>query len=147
MISLNLAILSLLGTLTALLVSIGYRVFHDDADPGATHELFPATLRVEVQNGCGVRGAAMAAASLLRTGHGIDVVTIGNARGVRLEQTVVLDRVGRPELARRVAAAIGATEAVLQRRPGSDYDMTVVLGYEGGRWDAGVLGEEGDRGS
>jgi hypothetical protein len=94
-------------------------------------------MRIEVLNGCGVRGAAKAAASILRAGEGFDVVTIGNADGVRIGSTLVLDRVGAGVEAERVARALGVDrDAVLFQRPiAGRVDVTVIVGYDQGRWD------------
>jgi hypothetical protein len=94
-------------------------------------------VRVEVLNGCGVSGAAKAAASVLRAAEGGDVVTIGNAHGARIAHTIVIDRGGRREAAMHVARVLGGeeTQVVYQRaaRPGAD--VTVIVGYDDGRWE------------
>ncbi len=126
------------GCLVALVVSTAYR-FGPELKPPAPPPPAPletvATLRVEVQNGCGVRGAARAAASVLRQ-LGIDVVEVSNAPTQQLPETVVLDRTGAAAAqAEWVAAALGAPHVLTQRRDGAPAALTVVVGYDSGRWD------------
>jgi len=96
-------------------------------------------INVEVLNGCGVRGAANAAASVLRLATGFDVVRIGNARGVRIARSVVLDRTGDGQAA-RVAEALGVRDILFQRAADDLPPVTVIVGYDQGRWDEPLAG-------
>ena len=86
-------------------------------------------VRVEVLNGGGRADMARRATEHLRE-RGFDVVFYGNADTFDRDTTVVLDRVGRPELARAVASALG--RAPVEVRGEADttrfVDVTVVLG-------------------
>ena len=83
-------------------------------------------VRVQVVNTTTTRGLARRATALLRD-RGFDVVDMGTA-GDGIDSTLVLDRSGHPDWARRVAAALGA--ARVEARPDSSryLDVTVLLG-------------------
>jgi hypothetical protein len=91
-------------------------------------------IRVQVLNGCGVGGAGSSVASLLRRAGGIDVVEIGNADNFDYETSVVVDRTGNRASARRVAGALGDPPIILQRGLDQRFDLTVIVGYDHGRW-------------
>jgi hypothetical protein len=87
-------------------------------------------IRVQVQNASGRSGLARVATRELRD-RGFDVLEFGNApAGTDSSRSLVLDRVGKLELARQVADAIriGRVEA----RPDSNLvlDVTVILGTD-----------------
>ena len=86
-------------------------------------------VRVEVLNASGVPGLARRGTDALRDG-GFDVVSYGNAPGFQPDSSLVLDRVGRMELARSVADAISIPR--VYARPDSNVyvDVTVVLGKD-----------------
>ena len=85
-----------------------------------------ARVRVQVVNTTTTRGLARRATALLRD-RGFDVVETGTASDA-IDSTLVLDRSGHPDWARRVAAALGA--ARVEARPDSSryLDVTVLLG-------------------
>lgn len=91
--------------------------------------LFSGKVRAEVLNGGGQSGVAREATRLLRD-LGLDVVYFGNAEPFSTDPSVVFDRVGRPEDARKVADALGIRE--IRSEPDSDLyvDLTVRLGPE-----------------
>lgn len=99
-------------------------------------------VRVEVLNGSGKSGLARQATGALRE-NGFDVVNYGNAGTQSEEISVVMDRVGRVEMAHQVAEALG----ILQVRSEPDstlfLDVTVRLGKD---WEASpmVVMEEDD---
>lgn len=86
-------------------------------------------VRVEVLNASGVPGLARRGTDVLRDG-GFDVVSYGNAPGFSPDTSLVLDRVGRMELARAVADAMQVPR--VYARPDSNVyvDVTVVLGRD-----------------
>ncbi|WP_420125756.1 LytR C-terminal domain-containing protein [Longimicrobium sp.] len=97
-------------------------------DPGAAAR--PAgRVRVEVLNASGVPGLAAKGRTVLRD-HGFDVVYVGNANGYEPDTSLVLDRVGRMELARSVADQMAIPR--VYPRPDSNVfvDVTVVLGKD-----------------
>lgn len=75
--------------------------------------------RLEVLNAAGRAGLARQATETLRTG-GFDVVFFGNAPA-RADSSEVIDRAGRPEIARAAAERLGI------RRVRSDPDSTLLL--------------------
>lgn len=100
------------------------------ADGAATTAARPTErVRVEVLNASGVPGLAAKGRTLLRDA-GFDVVYVGNARGFAPDTSLVLDRVGRMELARSVADQMEIPR-VFPRPDSNVYvDVTVVLGKD-----------------
>lgn len=86
-------------------------------------------VRVEVLNASGVPGLAARGRTHLRD-FGYDVVQIGNASGFAPDSSVVLDRVGRMELARAVADAAGIPRVFARPDANLYVDVTVVLGRD-----------------
>jgi hypothetical protein len=85
-----------------------------------------ARVRVQVINATTVRGLGRRATFYLRD-RGFDVVEVANTRD-RRDETLVIDRSGHPEWARRVAHAMGG--APVEARPDSSryLDVTVLVG-------------------
>jgi len=85
-------------------------------------------VRVEVLNASGRRGLARRATMYLRD-LGYDVVANGNA-AERRDSTLVLQRAGQAEWARRAGRAVGG--AAVEARPDSSrhVDVTVLLGRD-----------------
>lgn len=87
-------------------------------------------VRVEVLNGGGVTGMARAATGVLRE-WGLDVVDFGNAPSFDAERaSVVIDRVGREDLARAVAAVLGIDNVRSEPDSNLYVDVSVLLGSE-----------------
>ena len=86
-------------------------------------------VRVEVLNGGGISGAARRATDLSREA-GFDVVYFGNARSFDHVESQVVDRVGRPDLARAVAEALGIHNVLSDPDPDLYVDVSVVLGSD-----------------
>jgi LmbE family N-acetylglucosaminyl deacetylase len=91
---------------------------------------------VEVLNAGGVSGQARAATQALRD-IGFDVVSFGNAGTFDRDSTSVVDRVGRPELARAVAEVLGVDRVVSDPDPNLFVDVTVLLGRDWSEGDGG----------
>lgn len=116
--------------LIAAVIAIGSAMWHrgppkraaapDASAPSASR------VRVQVLNATSVRGLARRATMHLRD-RGFDVLEVGSSQE-RLDSTVVLDRSGHPEWAKRVADALGG--ARVESRPDSSryLDVTVLLG-------------------
>jgi len=83
-------------------------------------------VRVQVVNATTINGLARRATRWLRD-RGFDVVEIGTTRD-RLDSSLVLDRSGHPDWARRAAKAMGG--ARVESRPDSSryLDLTVLVG-------------------
>ena len=90
-----------------------------------------ARVRVQVVNATTVRGLGRRATFYLRD-RGFDVLEVGTTRSPdeRRDSTLVLDRSGHPEWARRVAHAMGG--ARVEARPDSSryLDVTVLVGRD-----------------
>lgn len=124
-----LAIASAAMTLTATATTLAARR-GPKSDRVTGSRVAPAQrVRVQVVNATRVRGLGRRAMLHLRD-QGFDVVELGTS-AVSRDASVVLDRSGHPEWARRVAAALGG--APVESRPDSSryLDVTVLIG---GSW-------------
>ena len=88
-----------------------------------------AHIRVEVLNASRVPGLARRATQQLRR-DGFDVVASGNASPLR-DSTLVIDRTGHPDWARRVARAMGRATVVTTLDSSRYVDVSVLIG---GAW-------------
>lgn len=121
----------------ALAGAAAYAVSQADGGSGdESRNLAPPAerVRVEVLNAGGVAGRARAATQRLRD-IGFDVVSFGNAGTFDRDSTSVVDRVGRPELARAVADVLGVEDVVSEPDPNLFVDVTVLLGRD---WTEGA---------
>ncbi|MXW16580.1 MAG: LytR family transcriptional regulator [Gemmatimonadetes bacterium] len=119
------------GMVLLLASSLGQWI-PDDTAPVGEAILSPGTgerITVEVRNAGGVDGMARAATDHLRSA-GFDVVGIGNAARFDQQESVVIDRVGRPETAAGVARALGIDSVRSEPDPNLFVDVTVRLGSE-----------------
>lgn len=111
------------------------------AEKSATRELLSKLLyppvilpthavTAEILNASGVSGLALEAAKILRS-NGVDVVGLGNWSGV-LSHTVIYDRTGSPETARRARRALGCPQAETETEVDEKkmLDVTVVLAQD-----------------
>ena len=85
--------------------------------------------RVEVLNAAGISGMAQAATEQLRAAR-FDVVYFGNASEFGRDSSVVIDRVGKPEIAQKIASELGIE--VVRSEPDSALylEATVLLGLD-----------------
>lgn len=84
-------------------------------------------ITVEVLNAGGRERMAREATDRLRDG-GFDVVSYGNAARFGQAESVVLDRVGRPDAAREVARTLGIATVRSEPDPNLLVDVTVRIG-------------------
>jgi hypothetical protein len=96
-------------------------------------------VRVEVLNAGGVAGVARDVRDVLIE-DGFDVVQWGNASSFDRDSTVVVDRVGREDLAEAVANALGIRNVLLEPDPDLFVDVSVLVGRD---WAGRVI--EADR--
>lgn len=128
----SIALYVTLGLVGAFVVSAVAGVWEDEpAETGlrafVAGEARPGQVRVEVLNGAGTAGLARDATYRLR-GDGFDVVFFGNADHFRHEASVVIDRVGAPDRARAVAAALEIDSVATAVDSSLLLEVTVVLG-------------------
>lgn len=89
------------------------------------------TIQLDVQNGTNENGVASRITEYLRK-NGIDVVEMGNYKSKDIERTLVIDRAGDKNKAKKVAVVLGVTERnIIQQLNNSLYlDVTVVIGKD-----------------
>ncbi len=119
----------LLILIVALFTRIVYpRIVAERSEVGV---LLSDVIQIEVLNGCGVPGLATRYTSALRQ-NGFDVVESGNFETFDIRETIVIDRNGNLENARRVARALGIPEDRILQEISSDFylDATVVIGSD-----------------
>ena len=95
------------------------------------NEFVADVIQIEVLNGSGVGGLAATFTKKLRE-NGFDVVESGNFESFDMKETMVIDRSGFIENAKRVAKALGVHEKniVQQLAPSYYLDATVVIGSD-----------------
>lgn len=88
-------------------------------------------IRIEVLNGCGVSGVAEKVGRYLREA-GFDVMTWKNADSFNYPETMVIDRTGNLENARRVANAMGLRTHIQQivHDPYRIEQVAVIIGRD-----------------
>ena len=91
-------------------------------------------VKVEVLNGCGVNGIARVVGNRLRE-TGFDVMTLDNADRFDYPESIVIDRLGTPEEADRVAETLGISNRIQQIVPDPFRieSVTVIIGKDYGR--------------
>jgi hypothetical protein len=118
------ALVALAGVVIAFVLSALLRGSGDETE----ESIVLKDVRVQVLNGCGVRGAGREIANRLRL-KGYDVADVGNARTFDFAESVVIDRVGGGR-AREIASALGVENVIIQRIEGSRYDATMIIGKD-----------------
>lgn len=88
-------------------------------------------IQLDVQNGCGAKGAGAKFTAFLREA-GFDVVDVKNYSSSRVERTLVIDRLGNLAAAKKVAAALGVGESNIIQQINPDYfvAVSVVIGED-----------------
>jgi hypothetical protein len=127
-----------LGFLTVLLVvmlsALVFRLVYPSVNaqraPSPTH-LIGDIIQIQVLNGHGMVGLAATFTDKLRS-SGFDVVETGNFETFGIEETLVIDRIGNIDNAKRVARALGVPDKNILREisPGFYLDATVVIGAD-----------------
>ncbi len=90
-------------------------------------------IQVDVLNGCGVARAASRVTSFLRE-RGYDVVEMRNYKSFDVQNSLVIDRSGDLQTARKVAYALGVKEKNIVQQINHDYyvDVSIVVGKDFG---------------
>lgn len=88
-------------------------------------------IQVEVLNGCGVGGVGDKITDIIRS-KGIDVVKTGNYITFDVDQTFIIDRVGKIETAYKVADSLGIDKKNIIAQTNKQYflDLTIVIGKD-----------------
>lgn len=131
---LNVALFGAGLAVLVLLYGLATRTFTPRTAPARDEH--PAVLsgdviQVEVRNGAGEAGLAATMTRYLRR-RGFDVVESGNWTSFDEPETVIIDRVGNPEAAARVANALGLPRERVreERREDLLLDASVVIGRD-----------------
>jgi hypothetical protein len=88
-------------------------------------------IQIDVLNACGVDGAASRMTSYLRS-RGYDVVEMRNYKTFDIRESLVIDRIGNLDNARRVAYALGIDKENVIQQISEDYyvDVSVLIGKD-----------------
>lgn len=88
-------------------------------------------IQLDVLNGCGVAGVAQKFTDFLRK-RNYDVVQSSNYKTFDVQESIVIDRLGDLEAARRVAYALGVDEKNVVQLINTDYylNVSVVIGHD-----------------
>ncbi len=86
-------------------------------------------IKIEILNGSGNPGQAQSLRNYFLE-YGFNVVHFGNALRNDYEQTLVIDRIGRPSLARRIADILNCREVYTRIDKTLLVDVTVILGND-----------------
>jgi hypothetical protein len=115
-------------------VIAAYAFFNQSKDPDAVpsprnHD--SRDVKVEVLNGCGIDGLARIVGNRLRS-TGFDVMTLDNADRFDYPESIVVDRLGSPDEADRVAEALGISNRIQQIVPDPFRieSVTVIIGKD-----------------
>ncbi|MBD3422127.1 MAG: hypothetical protein GF398_18600 [Chitinivibrionales bacterium] len=130
----NFVILSFVVAIVVCALILGRITSH--ATPRHTaspDQAVPHIGRIEVLNGCGIKGAAWKTANYLRS-KGFDVKNdgIGNAPTFNYPFTLVVSRVKDMSVARQVGKSLGVDEdkVILKRNSSEQFDVTVYIGSD-----------------
>jgi hypothetical protein len=129
------AILGFSGVLVVLLlIGVITRVVFpriENTREQGSSEFVGEIIQIEVLNGSGVSGLASSFTKKLRN-SGFDVVESGNFETYDIQETLVIDRSGFIENAKRVANALGVKEKniIQQLAPSYYLDATIVIGSD-----------------
>ncbi len=130
---LNISIAILLVIIFYLLYSIIIKILapaETESSEGKKN-VAAAIVQLEVLNGCGVPGIGDKFTSFLRSNN-FDVVNLGNYISSDIINTLVIDRRGNIENAKKVAEALGVKKENVIQQINNDYflDVTLVLGKD-----------------
>lgn len=131
----NLLLNSLIAVLVLLVAYLSYSLVERNlappVDPSRTQPDSGEIIQLDVLNGCGASGAASTVTAYLRA-RGFDVVEMRNYKTFDVDESLVIDRSGNLESARKVAYALGIDQAHIIQQLNADYyvDVSVVIGKD-----------------
>lgn len=125
---------------TVLFLSVGCAAFlgylfyaegRKQPEPAPAPVVPSKVIQLDVQNGCGAKGAGAKFTQFLRA-SGFDVVDVKNYSSSRVARTLVIDRLGNLAAAKKVAAALGVAESNIIQQINPDYfvAVSVVIGED-----------------
>jgi hypothetical protein len=125
---------------TVLFLSVGCAAFlgylfyaegRKQPEPAPAPVVPSKVIQLDVQNGCGAKGAGAKFTQFLRA-SGFDVVDVKNYSSSRVARTLVIDRLGNLTAAKKVAAALGVAESNVIQQINPDYfvAVSVVIGED-----------------
>ena len=90
-----------------------------------------SVVQVNVLNGCGTGGVGQRMTAFLRS-SGYDVVEMGNYKTFDVRQSLVIDRSGNADVAKKIAADLGIEARNVVQQISSEYFVTasVVIGRD-----------------
>jgi len=117
-----------------LLYGLLTRTLSPSPDPrrsSDSSDLVSSIIQVEVRNGAGADHLAAETMNYLRE-RGFDVVDVGNYKSFQQKRSVVIDRVGNPEAAQKVAQALGLPADRVRQEIRRQYylDASVIIGED-----------------
>lgn len=123
--------------LTAIIIFVSYSLFvkitdqSDNRVENSKKQTASEIIQLEVLNGCGVAGAADRFTDFLRE-HNFDVVNVGNYFTFNVDETIVVDRIGNLENARKVARSLGVQRTNVVQQLNNNYflDVSVIIGKD-----------------
>ncbi len=121
-----------IAILLAMVIYLSYSfISRNFINPPVDNKSNDQIIQIDVLNGCGVSGVAVKFTDYLRV-RGFDVLEMGNYKSFDVEETLVIDRTGKFENARKVAYALGVDDKnILQQiSPDSYLDCSVVVGKD-----------------
>jgi hypothetical protein len=130
---LNIAIFFLLAVILFILYSIYIKISNpgEEQNPSPENQVASNIIQVEVLNGCGIGGVADRFTDFLRN-HNFDVVGIGNYIRFDMDETIVIDRIGKMANARKVAESLGVKKGNVIQQLNNDYllDVSIIIGRD-----------------
>lgn len=132
----RLGVNALIGVLVLVVGILAYAfvtrsLISPPVDPTKTDGASRTIIQLDLLNGCGIPRAASHVTGYLRA-RGFDVVEIRNYKTFDVKESLVIDRSGNVELARKVAYALGVNEKNVIQQISPDYfvDVSVVIGRD-----------------
>jgi len=95
------------------------------------HHETSSSIKAEIINGCGIEGLGDRLTDTLRANH-VDVIQSGNYYQFNVDHTLILDRSGSYEKAKRIADILGLPEQQIIRQYNKSLflDVTVLTGKD-----------------
>jgi hypothetical protein len=129
---LNVIILLLAGVVIFLSYSLFTKISAVTSAEDKTSLKKPSRIiQLEVLNGCGITGVAEKFTNYLRQ-EDFDVVQVGNYSSFDIDNTLVVDRIGNKENAKKVAEALGIDYKNVIQQINNDYflDVSLIIGKD-----------------